>query len=276
MHAVSPKSKLLAPFVETLWSVESNGLVGREILLPDGKMQLLFDLTGIGFRDFDLGGSTRHCVSSGSALQGPRTRPVVIDKSSQRSACGVSFFPGGAAPFFSIAACELNDHLVDLRDIWGQGAQNLVARLAEEKTAEGRIRALESMLTEKFRPADKHGGRTRFVVSQLRAQRAIGSIEEELGMHARGFIAWFRQQVGPLPKQYARLARFQELLSTWEDPGNWGGRAAAAGYADQAHMNREFKLFAGITPKEYRPIAHGALNHLEAVGVRNIQDWQCA
>jgi hypothetical protein len=272
MHSVSPKSKLLAPFVETLWSIERKDVVGREILLPDGKMQLLFDLTGIGFRDFDLDGSARHYISSGSALQGPRTRPVVIDALSQRSACGVSFFPGGAAPFFSVAACELNDRLVDVRDIWGRGAQYVVARLAEEKTAEGRIRVLESALIEKFRPANKDDRRTRFVVSQLRAQRAIGSIEEELGMHARGFIAWFRQHVGPLPKQYARLARFQELLSTWEGPGNWGGRAAAAGYADQAHMNREFKLFAGITPKEYKPIAHWALNHLEAVGVRNDQD----
>jgi methylphosphotriester-DNA--protein-cysteine methyltransferase len=93
--------------------------------------------------------------------------------------------------------------------------------------------------------------------------RSIGSIEEELGMHARGFIAWFRCHVGPRPKHYARLARFQELLRMWEDQTNWCGRAAAAGFADQAHMNREFKHFAGITPTEYRPMAGAAYNHLE-------------
>ena len=150
MHAISPKSKLLAPFVETLWSVERHGLIGSEILLPNGKMQLLFDLTGIGFRDFDLDGSQRHRIASGLALQGPRTRPIIIDAPSQRMACGVSFFPGGAAPFFSVSACELIDRLVDLRDIWGRGAQSLLERLEEASTTEARLKILESVLLERL------------------------------------------------------------------------------------------------------------------------------
>jgi AraC-like DNA-binding protein len=99
----------------------------------------------------------------------------------------------------------------------------------------------------------------------MRQQRTIGSIEAELGMHARGFITWFRQHVGPSPKEFARIERFQRLLAIAELPDNWGGRAAAAGYADQAHMIREFKSFAGITPTQYAPISPEALNHIAVV-----------
>jgi methylphosphotriester-DNA--protein-cysteine methyltransferase len=135
--------------------------------------------------------------------------------------------------------------------------------LAEETTVEARLKALELVLLNKFRSSDHDHRRARLVLSGLREQRSIGSIEEELGMHARGFIAWFRHHIGPPPKHYARLARFQELLSMWGDQTNWCNRAAAAGYADQAHMNREFKYFAGITPTEYRPMGSAASNHLE-------------
>jgi AraC-like DNA-binding protein len=58
----------------------------------------------------------------------------------------------------------------------------------------------------------------------------------------------------------------------WEHQTSWCDRAAAAGFADQAHMNREFKHFAGITPTEYRPMAGAAPNHVGPVDVRNIQD----
>jgi AraC-like DNA-binding protein len=235
-------------------------------------MQLLVDLTGSGLRDFGLDGSPRHHIASGLALQGPRTRPILIDGSSQRMACGVSFFPGGVAPFFPVPAFEMIDRLVDLRDIWGQGVQSLVGRLADAGTVEARFRILEAALLEKFRPSGIDQRRLYIVNSRIQEQRSIGSIEEELSMHARGFIAWFRHHIGPRPKHYARLARFQELLSLSEQPDSWGGRALAAGFTDQAHMNREFQHFARMRPTKYRSMGSMALNHVDAASVRNIQD----
>ena len=139
MHSPRPSSEFLTPFVAALWDTKSRDVSDRQMLLPDGRMQLLVDLSGSGLRDFDLDGSPRNHIASGLALQGPRTRPILIDGSSQRMACGVSFLPGGAAPFFSVPAFEMIDRLVDLRDIWGQRVVRLVERLADAGTVEGRI-----------------------------------------------------------------------------------------------------------------------------------------
>jgi AraC-like DNA-binding protein len=38
--------------------------------------------------------------------------------------------------------------------------------------------------------------------------------------------------------------------------------AASEAYADQAHMSRDFKVFAGITPGRYRRIAPASPRHV--------------
>ncbi len=63
----------------------------------------------------------------------------------------------------------------------------------------------------------------------------------------------FRAEVGLTPKAVARIVRFNRAqtpgtLAEHEEPADWAGIAAACGYADQAHMVREFREFAGATP----------------------------
>ena len=50
----------------------------------------------------------------------------------------------------------------------------------------------------------------------------------------------------------ARLMRFQHVRRQIErDPPRWAEIAFAAGYADQPHLNREFRELAGTTPSEF-------------------------
>ncbi|MFK7984936.1 MAG: hypothetical protein AB8I08_02820 [Sandaracinaceae bacterium] len=50
------------------------------------------------------------------------------------------------------------------------------------------------------------------------------------------------------------------IESGWE--GTWAGLAIEHGYADQAHMIREFRRFASVTPTAYRARGPGQANHL--------------
>ncbi len=80
----------------------------------------------------------------------------------------------------------------------------------------------------------------------------IASLVAAGGSSHRHFIALFRDQVGLTPKRFARLARFEALLTALRaGPTSrpaWAELAAALGYADQSHLNRDVRRFAGVTP----------------------------
>ena len=83
----------------------------------------------------------------------------------------------------------------------------------------------------------------------------IGRLAAEVGWSHKHLITRFRQQVGLRPKTAARLIRFDRV---WQRLGQSAGRpqwadlAHEAGYADQAHMTREFRQFTGMTPTQYQ------------------------
>jgi len=81
----------------------------------------------------------------------------------------------------------------------------------------------------------------------------ISRIADEVGWSRRHLIARFRQQVGLTPKIGARLVRLDAVWRHIEKRGplDWGQVAADAGYADQAHLIRDFRQFTGTTPAEF-------------------------
>jgi AraC-like DNA-binding protein len=91
------------------------------------------------------------------------------------------------------------------------------------------------------------------------------------GLSHRRFLTVFREAVGLGPKVYCRVERLQDALARAAAGGPWSEVALAAGYSDQAHLVREFREIAGLSPGEYRRAAPRALNHvpLPAVQVRS-------
>jgi methylphosphotriester-DNA--protein-cysteine methyltransferase len=63
----------------------------------------------------------------------------------------------------------------------------------------------------------------------------------------------FTRQVGLKPKTAARLVRFDAVGRRLDRrrPLDWGQLAADVGYADQAHLIRDFREFTGSTPTEF-------------------------
>jgi transcriptional regulator GlxA family with amidase domain len=81
----------------------------------------------------------------------------------------------------------------------------------------------------------------------------IGRIADEVGWSHRHLTTRFRQQVGLRPKTAARLVRFDGVWRRIDQrrPLDWGQVAADTGYADQAHLVRDFREFTGTTPIEF-------------------------
>jgi AraC-like DNA-binding protein len=74
----------------------------------------------------------------------------------------------------------------------------------------------------------------------------------ELGWSRKRLVAHFRDEVGLAPKVAARVMRFGAMTSRLRSGRrqSWAELALDLGYFDQAHLAREVRLLAGVTPGE--------------------------
>ena len=81
-------------------------------------------------------------------------------------------------------------------------------------------------------------------------------ISDVLCYSERHLTRLFNNSLGYSPKTYVRIVRFQyaiEKLTEKADyyENNISDYIQELGYSDQAHFQREFKEFTGITPKSF-------------------------
>jgi AraC-like DNA-binding protein len=87
-------------------------------------------------------------------------------------------------------------------------------------------------------------------LQEAKGNLPIATLADEVGWSRRHLVNRFHAQIGLPPKTVARIMRFQELLRRLP-AASTAQTAVACGYYDQAHMNRDFREFAGTTPGEY-------------------------
>jgi AraC-like DNA-binding protein len=177
---------------------------------------------------------------------------------------GVDFKAGGAYPFVGPPAGELRNAHLPLEALWSiRAVDELRERLMQTQTPEERWQLLEqALLAQLARPLHHHPA----VTLALRAFAAprgpvIARVVDQVALSHTRFIDVFRDEVGLSPKQYCRVRRFRRvLLRTWgEERPNWAQVALACGYADQAHLTREFQQFAGVSPSVFLRDRHPTL-----------------
>jgi AraC-like DNA-binding protein len=237
-------------------------------MIPSGCMHIVFRFSDQPIRIFKSIEDFQGHVFHRGAVAGMRSAYYVKDIA--RSACtvGASLRPGACEALFGIAADEIAGRHVAVEDLWGNEAGYLAERLHETSGLEQRLEVLELSLAKRLpcvsaiHPAIAHA------LSRFSATTDIGKIVEESGYSHRHFIQLFRQTVGISPRIYTRLLRFQQTLRHGFDKtrGRWIDVALEAGYADQAHFNREFRELTGISPTEYLRNRSGDSRHVPIRG----------
>jgi AraC-like DNA-binding protein len=172
--------------------------------------------------------------------------------------------PGASRALFGVSAAELAGQHTALSDLCGAEATLLHAQLADAPDPQRQLALLCQWLTRRVADADPAPAMVLAALDELAHPTRIDALVRASRYSHRGFIAQFRQATGLGPKRYARLMRFGQLLGDLQRHPRvaLAELALRNGYSDQAHMAREFRAAAGVTPTHYRALLPAQANHL--------------
>ncbi|MFD2058675.1 helix-turn-helix domain-containing protein [Mesorhizobium calcicola] len=178
--------------------------------------------------------------------------PVVIESFGGACCVQVNFTPLGARRFFRLPMSELTDSMVVLDDVLGAEGMALRERLGNAPDWAARFDIAETFVAARLEnaaetPLEIAWAYDRIITSGGRTR--ISSLAERLGWSRKHLASGFSDAIGIGPKTLSRIVRFNRALGlSRRQAVDWADIAADCGYADQAHLVREFRDLAGETP----------------------------
>lgn len=95
-------------------------------------------------------------------------------------------------------------------------------------------------------------------IAAIRHAASVKQLAGSTRLSARQLQRMCAKETGMAPRSYLRLLRFRAAVSGIQSPeAALADTAAASGYADQAHMTREFRSLGGLPPGQARTRARG-------------------
>ena len=170
---------------------------------------------------------------------------------------GVRFRPTGFRPFLGAPVWTLTDRFRPVEAVFGaDGAALAEAVLAADEA--GAVGSLDRFLADRApdRP-DAVAETVDGIVARAAGDTAITRVDQLVdasGVGARTMQRLFADYVGVGPKWVIRRYRLHEAAAAAESAGGGldvAALAASLGYADQAHLTRDFTAVVGEPPARY-------------------------
>ena len=170
--------------------------------------------------------------------------------------CGIQFRPGGFRPFApDRPLSSLTGQRLRLPEVLPESG-SAVAAVLDPDDERARVACGSGRGSRLRRKASRAATLAIALVDRIRADRAIrhvGEFAEAQGMTVRALQRLFSAYVGVGPKWIILRYRIHEALERAEtaETVNWAALAADLGYADQAHLVRDFTATVGVPPTAY-------------------------
>jgi AraC-like DNA-binding protein len=231
----------LAPSVDFCWSIPRDRPHPSPFheLLPDGGVHLVIRLSASG---------------CGAALIGPATERAAVALDPASAYLGVRFHAGLAPRLADVRAAELPDRWAPVARLAGRTVASLGDEIASAADTEARFRVLDGLLRAPS-PRLVADARCRDAAALLAAcggQIQVDELARALSLGMRTLERALVGGMGIAPKRLIRLARLRRVLGALRArrAGTLAELAQACGYADQAHLTRDFRQLTGRAPGE--------------------------
>jgi AraC-like DNA-binding protein len=166
--------------------------------------------------------------------------------------------PAGLAVLTDLSAASILDATDPVTAELDPRLHELMSEIASASGVEGRAAAADRAIAVRLarHPIHAEGRLANAILDELTARlrtRAGDGLAVHFGVTERAIQRALHRTIGLGPKRVTRLVRLQEVARVLSSPGapDLATLAAELGYADQAHLQHDFRDVAGVTPGAY-------------------------
>lgn len=187
-----------------------------------------------------------------SLLVGPQLSRVDLTMGCDMVVIMVGFQPGGMHRLLRVPMHEMLERPVDSTFIFGREIEIITERLAEATDIDNMIEIIELYLIQKAKGLKTMLPIEEVLVQMLQQKNLVNvdQLAKQACVSIRQLERQFKERTGMPPKVFCRLVRFSRawIMREKSPDISWLHIAHSCNYADQMHMIRDFKEFAGVTP----------------------------
>jgi AraC-like DNA-binding protein len=242
-------SDILKPFIRNYLVIESNyGLINR--VLPDTSLVMAFRYKG------DVNYTSGGIVTdlSASSISGLRRSARLINYSAGAATILVLFKEAAATSFLKVPLHELFEDNVPLYNfISRQKLTEIEERLSAAKNNFARINLIEQLLCSRICD-NREDKLVLAAIQKINKAKGFYKMKElagTLNISQDAFEKRFRKVTGASPKHFSSIIRLRSIISAGKQQQSLTELAYDAGYFDQSHFNKNFRLFTGQTPSGF-------------------------
>ena len=246
-----PIKQPLLDIVQSFWQVTRQNLFRKEIIIPKGIVEIIFNFSSE--TKFQASLYDSEFILPRCFVQGYHTGPINLTLPESQSLYGIVLHTAAAKQILGVPPGELLRQCIDLTLI-DQSVDSLWHLLAEKKSFEERNMLLSDWILKRvtgFSGRDQYFNKL-FTISTSR-KLSVPCISDWLCYSPRHLSRKFYELSGMNAEQtllYLKYLKAKNLIH-YSDL-TLSQITYACEFSDQSHFIRAFKSFTNLTPKEYR------------------------
>ncbi len=165
------------------------------------------------------------------------------------------FYPHTIGVFIDTPPSAFYNSEISGFDIGNKNLNGLSTRIFNSENTHQSIKILESWLFSKLKyqydtlNLKRIGATVNSIMKNPVLQ--VNELADIACLSPKQFGRVFNSLVGMMPKEYARIVRFQKSMWLLQNHcQNYADIAYCCGYSDQSHFIRDFRQFSGVTPSQ--------------------------
>lgn len=242
-------TELLRPFIKAYTIIESQHEITNRIL-PSTSCALAFRLKG----QISYMNHKEEIALPTVAFTGLKKSFRLIKYAPHSAAIIVLFKETGASRFVKQPLHELFEQSFSLDNLFPSSEiAQVEERLAESGSMASKITVIEQFLLSKiiYHNPDKLVSEAIAIIHSARGNIKMKELANGLYISLDAFEKRFRKVTGATPKQFSQIVKMNAIVRQHKINSSFLDIVFESGYYDQAHFNKDFRIFTGQTPTDF-------------------------